>query len=155
MERQSDTTQRLWRLGRNTPVSSCMLQSTHIHTVLPTHGSVRHELPWPVSAGQSCRSAQDDSWTSVPVTAPQCRNTHMYANTHIRNSDGATATLTSNPAGPLDLSLCPPVRPHDMIRRPCDMTVTTYWCSGESTHNAVHFTLHHNPPFSLCLFFKV
>lgn len=60
------------------------------------------------------------------------------------------ATSTSTPAGPLDLFLCLPAcqaaRPHETLRRPCDMTVTTYWCSGEHPqrrplHPAPHIPL--------------
>lgn len=99
--------------------------------------SVGHGSPWPVSPGQSYRNTQNDSWTTVPVMATQCGPTHSRTKTHnthmpVHIRYNSSAASTSTPAGPSDLSLClsanQPARPHETLRRPCDMTVTMHWC---------------------------
>lgn len=82
-----DIAQWLWRLGSNTLASPYVPQHTH-----RLHCSVGHEPPWPVSPGQSHRSTRNDSWTTVPVMAPQCRNTHKHT-THTCHYISATTAV--------------------------------------------------------------
>lgn len=74
----------------------CPFPQNSAHTDMAAHHSLWHEPPWPVTASQSHRCTRDDSWTTVPVMARQCRNTYTKI----------LAVYISTPAGPLDQSFC-------------------------------------------------
>lgn len=132
-----------WCLGGNTLVSF----STKVHTQTWPHTVLcdanPHDLSQPANhivVAEMTAEPLSLSWlVSVEI------NIQKYSDLLLQPRCNSSIHINSRwPLGSVFLS------PHKTIKRPCDMTVITYWCFGE--HSSVHLPLFHyssHPSFSL------